>query len=73
MEKDQILWPTIPVIFTFTVSIWGMLLQPAILNKCHLTVWLLIFEAVRNLAIVEQHATLSWWHTTINKVFRLAQ
>ena len=66
------MWPVVPIGFSVFV-LYGYLRWAAIFNKCHLTVWLLIFEAVRNLVMVEQHATLSWWHSTLNKVFKLTQ
>ncbi len=51
--------------FMLAVFVWGLFLQPAVLNHCHLTVWLLIFGALRNVFLVESHATTGWGFTTM--------
>lgn len=61
------------MLFGFLVGAWASIVQPAVLNRCHLTLWILIFEAVRNSAIVEHHSTLSWGHSAAGHVFGLFQ
>ena len=56
------------VIFGYSVLCWGIA-QPAILNRCHLVLWLLIFNAIRNLVIVENHSTVSWMHESVGRIF----
>ena len=48
-----------------------LFIQPAVLNHCHLTLWLLIFSAFRNLFVVESHATAGWRFATMADVYRL--
>ncbi len=50
---------------------WGFVLQPAVLNRCHLTLWLLIFSAFRNLMTLESHATSAWRFATAADVYRV--
>jgi hypothetical protein len=50
---------------------WGFILQPAVLNRCHLTLWLLIFNAFRNLVALESHATAAWRFSTTADVYRV--
>ena len=48
----------VPVMFLLISFVWAVILQPAILNHCHLPLWLLIFQAIHNCATIEQHATV---------------
>ena len=50
----------VPVIFILLAFVWSVYIQPAVLNRCHLTLWLLIFDALRNLAVVEDHLSFAW-------------
>lgn len=59
----------LPVVYGFATFTWWTL-EPQILNGCHLTVWLLIFECLRNCALVEEHASVSWLHAMFGKVLR---
>ena len=61
------------ILFGFLASVWAVVLQPGILNRCHLTLWILIFEAFRNLVVVENHVTLSWGHATAGRILGLCQ
>jgi hypothetical protein len=55
--------------FTLAAVIWGFFIQPAILNHCHLTVWLLIFSAFRNLFVPD--ASTGWRFATMKDAIRL--
>jgi hypothetical protein len=50
---------------------WGFVLQPAVLNRCHLTTWLLIFGAFRNLFAMESHATVAWGFATAREAMHV--
>jgi hypothetical protein len=50
----------IPVIFILIAFFWTFYIQPAVLNRCHLTLWMLIFDALRNVAVVEDHFSFAW-------------
>ena len=65
--------PVESVCFMMTAFIWGLFLQPSIFNHCHLTLWLLIFQAFRNLFIVESHATTGWGFATMADAYRLVK
>jgi hypothetical protein len=65
--------PVESVCFMMTAFIWGLFLQPSIFNHCHLTLWLLIFQAFRNLFIVESHATAGWGFATMADAYRLVK
>jgi hypothetical protein len=51
--------------FVLVAFVWGLIVQPAVLNRCHLTLWLLIFAAFRNLFTVGSHATNAWKFATM--------
>ncbi len=57
--------------FVLLALFWGFILQPSVLNRCHLTIWLLILGAFRNLITLETHATTAWRFSTISDVFRI--
>ena len=57
--------------FVLSVFVWYQI-QPAILNRCHLAVWILIISSVRNCFLVKEHATMSWGFSTIGRVFGTA-
>ena len=57
--------------FTLAAVVWGFVVQPAVLNHCHLTVWLLIFSAFRNLFVLEVHSTAGWRFATMKDAIRL--
>ena len=63
--------PVESICFTLIAFVWGLFIQPAVLNHCHLTLWLLIFSAFRNLFVVESHATAGWRFATMADVYRL--
>jgi hypothetical protein len=65
--------PVESVCFVITMYFWGFFLQPSILNNCHLTLWLLVFQAFRNLFIVESHATTGWGFATMADAYRLVK
>ena len=65
--------PVESVCFVITMCFWGFFLQPSILNNCHLTLWLLVFQAFRNLFIVESHATTGWGFATMADAYRLVK
>jgi len=56
----------IPVIFTPSVLYWSFYIQPAVLNRCNLAVWLLVLDALRNIAVVDDH--LSWGFAALRNV-----
>ena len=62
--------PIETVCFILWTLIWGFVLQPAVLNRCHLTLWLLVFGAFRNLMALESHATAAWRFATMADVYR---
>ena len=62
--------PVQTVCVMFFVFIWGFVLQPAVLNRCHLTLWLLILSAFRNLMALESHATAAWRFAMAADVYR---
>ena len=57
--------------FMLCALVWGVSLQPAILNRCHLTLWLLIFGAFRNMIAIEAHATAAWRFSTMAEAYRI--
>ena len=57
--------------FMLGALVWGVSLQPAILNRCHLTLWLLIFSAFRNMIAIEAHATAAWRFSTMAEAYRI--
>jgi len=61
----------VPTLFLFVSFIWAVVLQPAILNHCHLPLWLLIFQAIHNCATIEQHATVPWLFAGLSSVYRV--
>jgi hypothetical protein len=58
----------IPVVFTPTALYWSFYIQPAVLNRCHLTVWLLVLDALRNLAVVDDHVSFAWGFSALRNV-----
>jgi len=62
--------PAESMCFMLIAFVWGFLVQPGILNRCHLTLWLLIFGAFRNLFVVESHATAAWGFVTMADVYK---
>ena len=65
---------TAAIVFALTACVWALVVRPGILNRCQLTLWLLLFEAARNLCcVVETHATPSWAHAAGGRVFGLCQ
>jgi hypothetical protein len=64
--------PLATACFLLWVLGWGFAVQPAILNRCHLlTLWLLIFGALRNLVMFEARATSAWRFSTAADVYRV--
>ena len=63
--------PVQSVCFMFSALAWGLYFQPAVLNRCHLTLWLLIFGAFRNLIALEAHATAAWKFATMADAYRI--
>ena len=59
-----------PITFVICSLVWGFAFQPAVLNRCHLTLWLLAMESFRNLFTVESHATFEWGHATLGKAYQ---
>ena len=57
-------FPLESLIAMLLALMWGFVAQPAVLNRCHLTLWLLIFGAFRNLFTMESHATAAWGFAT---------
>ena len=64
--------PLATACFLLWVLGWGFMVQPAILNRCHLlTLWLLIiFGALRNLVMFEARATSAWRFSTAADVYQ---
>ena len=56
-EKEKI-HPAAPVCFGIT----------AILNRCHLTIWLLVIESFHNLLTVDAHASFAWGHRVYGSI-----
>jgi hypothetical protein len=61
----------VAIVFILLVFVWYQI-QPAILNRCHLAVWILIISSVRNCFLLKEHATMSWGFTTISSIFGIA-
>ena len=53
--------PIASICFMLAAFVWGFVLQPAVLNHCHLTVWLLVFGALRNWLLAES----GWGFATV--------
>lgn len=60
-------------VFSLCASVWGLWLQPAVFDRCRLALWMLIFDAVRNLAVIEAHANRRWVFATVSNAFALAR
>jgi hypothetical protein len=69
MLAEQIA-PLQTLCFMLLALVWGFILQPAFLNRCHLTMWLLIFGAFRNSIAQESHATAEWRYATMTDVYQ---
>jgi hypothetical protein len=39
-----------------------------ILNRCHLTIWLLVIESFHNLLTVDAHASFAWGHRVYGSI-----
>lgn len=70
--ESKIKHPAAPVCFMMASLMWGFVLQPAVLNRCHLTLWLLLIESFRNLLTANTRATFTWGHATLGNVYRSA-
>ena len=66
-EKEKI-HPAAPVCFGITALTWGLMIQPPILNRCHLTIWLLVIESFHNLLTVDAHASFAWGHRVYGSI-----
>ena len=66
-EKEKI-HPAAPVCFGIVALSWGLIIQPPILNRCHLTIWLLVIESFHNLLTVDAHASFAWGHRVYGSI-----
>ena len=64
--------PKTTAFFLGWALVWGFYMQPAVLNRCHLTLWLVILGAFRNLIALESRATAAWRFATLTDVFRFS-
>ncbi len=66
-ETEKI-YPIAPVCFGIISLSWGLMFQPAILSRCHLSQWLLVIEAFHNLLTIDAHATFAWGHRVFGSI-----
>ena len=63
--------PLVPLLFVAIALIWGFLIQPSVFNRCHLTIWMMLIESLRNFLVIESHATMSWGFSTLTNAYRV--
>jgi hypothetical protein len=55
--------------FIFSMLVWGIQVNPAVLNRCHVPLWFAVFLTFRNCFLVESHATMSWGFSMLGSVY----